>query len=143
MIVIWELTLDVTSKAQTIKAKINEWDYDISQSPPGSVTNGHRLGRLKNKNLLLTVLKAGTSKIKGLQFKCLMRAFFLVGSQPSSCCILTWYRQKEGEREREIIPLLIRTLIQACLIAQLVKNLPAMQETLVQFPGQKDPLEKG
>jgi len=28
------------------------------------------------------------------------------------------------------------------LIAQLVKNLPAMQETWVQFLGQEDPLEK-
>ena len=31
----------------------------------------------------------------------------------------------------------------ASLIAQLLKNLPAMQETLVQFLGQKDPLQKG
>ena len=31
----------------------------------------------------------------------------------------------------------------ASLAAQLVKNLPAMQETLVQFLGQEDPLEKG
>ena len=30
----------------------------------------------------------------------------------------------------------------ASLIAQLVKNLPAMQETPVQFLGQKDPLKK-
>ena len=29
------------------------------------------------------------------------------------------------------------------LVAQLVKNLPATQETLVQFLGQEDPLEKG
>ena len=29
------------------------------------------------------------------------------------------------------------------LIAQLVKNPPAMQETLVPFLGQEDPLEKG
>ena len=29
------------------------------------------------------------------------------------------------------------------LIAQLVKNLPAMQETLVRFLGWEDPLEKG
>ena len=29
------------------------------------------------------------------------------------------------------------------LIAQLVKNLPAMQEILVRFLGQEDPLEKG
>ena len=28
-------------------------------------------------------------------------------------------------------------------MAQLVKNPPAMQETLVQFLGQEDPLEKG
>ena len=31
----------------------------------------------------------------------------------------------------------------ASLIAQSVKNLPAMQETWVQFLGQEDPLEKG
>ena len=31
----------------------------------------------------------------------------------------------------------------ASLIAQLVKNLPAVQETLVRFLGQEDPLEKG
>ena len=31
----------------------------------------------------------------------------------------------------------------ASLIAQLVKNPPVMQETLVQFLGQEDPLEKG
>ena len=30
----------------------------------------------------------------------------------------------------------------ASLVAQLVKNLPAMQETWVQFLGQEDPLEK-
>ena len=29
------------------------------------------------------------------------------------------------------------------LIAQLIKNLPAMQETPVRFLGQEDPLEKG
>jgi len=28
-------------------------------------------------------------------------------------------------------------------IGQLVKNLPVMQETLIQFLGQEDPLEKG
>ena len=31
----------------------------------------------------------------------------------------------------------------ASLIAQLVKNPPAMKKTLVQFLGQEDPLEKG
>ena len=31
----------------------------------------------------------------------------------------------------------------ASLVAQLVKNPPAMQETLVRFLSQEDPLEKG
>ena len=34
-------------------------------------------------------------------------------------------------------------LFWASLVAQLVKNPPAMQETLVRFLGWKDPLEKG
>ena len=34
-------------------------------------------------------------------------------------------------------------IVRASLIAQLVKNLTAMQETLVQFLGQEDPLDKG
>ena len=34
------------------------------------------------------------------------------------------------------------TATRASLVTQLVKNLPAMQETLVQFLGQEDPLEK-
>ena len=35
-----------------------------------------------------------------------------------------------------------QTTCRASLVAQLVKNLPAMQETQVQFLGWKDPLEK-
>ena len=31
----------------------------------------------------------------------------------------------------------------ASLVAQMVKNLPAMQETLVRFLGQENPLERG
>ena len=33
--------------------------------------------------------------------------------------------------------------MRASLVAQLVKNLPAMQETCVQYLGWEDPLEKG
>ena len=33
--------------------------------------------------------------------------------------------------------------IRASLVAQLVKNLPAMQETWIGFLGREDPLEKG
>ena len=38
--------------------------------------------------------------------------------------------------------LLIKHLVRASLIAQLVKNMPTMQETQVRFLGQEDPLEK-
>ena len=38
---------------------------------------------------------------------------------------------------------ILSAAIRASLIAQLVKNLPAMQETLVRFLGWEDPLEKG
>ena len=34
-------------------------------------------------------------------------------------------------------------LYRASLVAQVVKNLPAMQETPVQFLAQEDPMEKG
>jgi len=37
---------------------------------------------------------------------------------------------------------LLLLFIRASLTAQLVKNLPAMQETWVQFLGQEDPVEK-
>ena len=37
---------------------------------------------------------------------------------------------------------MIMIFFKSSLIAQLVKNPPAMQETLVQFLGLKDPLEK-
>ena len=38
---------------------------------------------------------------------------------------------------------LLRSPLGASLIAQVVKNLSAMQETLVQFLGWEDPPEKG
>ena len=38
---------------------------------------------------------------------------------------------------------MLSRLVIAFLIAQLVKNLPGMKETPVQFLGQEDPLEKG
>ena len=34
-------------------------------------------------------------------------------------------------------------LAESSLVAQMVKNLPVMQETWVRSPGQEDPLEKG
>ena len=46
-----------------------------------------------------------------------------------------------GAHEEELIPSLLGP--RASLVAQMVKNLPAMQETWVRSLGQEDPLEKG
>ena len=50
-----------------------------------------------------------------------------------------------GTFVRKVMSLLFNMLSRFVidLIGQLVKNLPAMRETLVQFLGQEDPLEKG
>ena len=42
-----------------------------------------------------------------------------------------------------ILKFVCLSLLRASLIAQVVKNPPAMQETPVQFLGWEDPLEKG
>ena len=50
-----------------------------------------------------------------------------------------WGRKESDTTER----LSLSLSLWAFLIAQLLKNLPAVQETLVLFLGQEDPLEKG
>ena len=45
--------------------------------------------------------------------------------------------------ERALICTCTQTKYEASLITQVVKNLPAVQETPVQLLGQEDPLEKG
>ena len=50
----------------------------------------------------------------------------------------------QGENGKEDLNIIYHLHLNgASLIAQLVKNLPAMQETPVRFLGQEDPLEKG
>ena len=52
--------------------------------------------------------------------------------------------QDEGLRERGDTYLWLNLIVlRASLEAQLVKNLPAIKETPVQFLGCEDPLEKG
>ena len=72
-------------------------------------------------------------------------------------CQLVWKRKKKlGIQGRETMvwlnsvtsyqltknSLKLRATLEASLIAQLVKNLSAVQETWVRFPGWEDPLEK-
>ena len=56
----------------------------------------------------------------------------------------SWYidqKQPTDELPTSLLPSCL-AFLWASLIAQLVKNMPAMQETLVRFLGQEDPLEK-
>ena len=54
------------------------------------------------------------------------------------------FLREHMQRSNTTVTSLIRaSLIRTSLIAQLVKNLPAMQETPVPFLGWEDPLEKG
>ena len=43
----------------------------------------------------------------------------------------------------ELVLDILRIFFEASLVVQMVKHLPAMQETWVQSLGQEDPLEKG
>ena len=51
----------------------------------------YRLGGLKNKHLFLTVVKAKSKIKKDLIYNGFL---FLLCRQPSSCCVLTWQREK-------------------------------------------------
>jgi len=57
-------------------------------------------------------------------------------------CRRLWFDSWEGRSAGEGIGYPLK-YIWASLVAQLVKNPPAMQETLVEFLGWEDPLEKG
>ena len=62
----------------------------------------------------------------------------------NSLSIPTWYIYVKNEENWGSLTLgNVHIHIWASLMAQLVKNLPAMKETLVRFLGWEDPLEKG
>ena len=48
-----------------------------------------------------------------------------------------------GSFFRIVLHFTFRSMTHSSPVAQLLKNLPALQETLVRFLGQEDPLEKG
>ena len=48
----------------------------------------------------------------------------------------------DGQSHRRKEPLIMCQRVRDSLAGQSIKNLPAMQETRIQFRGQEDPLEK-
>ena len=60
-----------------------------------------------------------------------------------TCFIVKLSRPCKGDKESQLTASYLGKTHRLSLIAQLVKNLPTMQETPVQFLSQEDPLEKG
>ena len=48
-----------------------------------------------------------------------------------------------GEEFQDVFCSLLTTVVRVSLVSQMVRNLPTVQETWVQFLGREDPLEKG
>ena len=48
-----------------------------------------------------------------------------------------------GEEFQDVFCSLLTTVVRASLVSPMVRNLPTVQETWVQFLGREDPLEKG
>ena len=65
------------------------------------------------------------------------------GPQHSRALCKVYRNHQEMKRRRVNLKLILSCHIGASLVVQLVKNLPAMQETPVQFLGWEDPMEKG
>ena len=88
--------------------------------------------------------KNGSIFVNKSSFLCILFIYLFLAVLGFLCCTWTFSSCKEqgllfiaaDMKHKLQIPL-------ASLIAQLVKNPPAMQETLVRFLGQEDPLEKG
>ena len=67
-----------------------------------TITKYHELGELNNRNVFLTVLEAGKSKIKVPQGLSLMRALSLGYKHLLSHCVRTWPLHVHTHTEREI-----------------------------------------
>lgn len=87
----------------------------IDQSAGAVKTKYHRLGGLKNRNLFLSVLEAGSSRSRYQSIQFLVKALFLACRQQPSCCVSTWpflsacvRMERERERESSRPSLLIR-----------------------------------
>ena len=87
-----------------------------------------------------------TSSIQGQ----ILNILGFVGQEEKSRILGMYIKEKKTNfhkilliKTKNIISIIYKyPIIRASLVAQLVRNLPAMQETLVQFLGWEDPLEK-
>ena len=123
---------------------------------PAAITKYHGLGSLNTEMHFLTALEDRSPRSRCQKFWFLGRTLFLACRWPPSSRSI----QTKGAGTLPSPPLLIRTSVlwdsglnvmtsfnlfvsfNASLMAQRVKNLPAMQETQVQSLGQEDSQEK-
>lgn len=66
-------------------------------SPVGAArTQCHRLRWLINRNILLSLMEAGSLRSQCQQIWCPMSASFQNNRPPSSSCVLTWWKGQEN-----------------------------------------------
>ena len=83
------------------------------------------------------------SILRAQEFRINSRPFYLLVMESWPSDILTYISILTHMFIKIFHSLLKMGILIVALIAQLVKNLPATQETLVRFLGWEDPLEKG
>lgn len=88
----------------------------LSQSVWAAVTNDLRLGGLDNQRLFPTVRGVGSPRSRHWQIHFWVRACFLACRWPPSCCVLTWQREREKERER-VLASSFKSLLRRALIS--------------------------
>ena len=67
----------------------------VYRSAPAAVTEDHRLGSLNNRNLLPTVLEAGSSRSRCQQSWCLVRAFLWVVDRSQHLSLMHLNRERK------------------------------------------------
>ena len=106
----------------------NQWSSQLSQSSLVTVAEGKQTWWV---TLVCNIFFLNWYRSLSFTFQCLWRHRIM-----STCNGVGKYKPLMGQNRTNII-------MTASLIAQLVKNPPAMRETPVWFLGQEDSLEKG
>ena len=89
----------------------------------------------------MSLLHLGSSPYHAWVITAKASCLFLTSAPTAGCQLVPFLKQHLSVLK--IIFQVMYLAYRASLVAQLIKNLPAMQETLVRFLGREDPLEKG
>ena len=123
-------------QCRVLKAQSSLWKaFPASESPVGTAeTPGPPVFQLNFSFYVLLLLS--------LLYRCCLWGHFPAKLQPSNLCLRVHVPRTSQDNAYHLNVRGVFHHTRNSLVPQLVKNLPAMQETRVQFLGQEDPLEK-